>query len=123
MLTEQGEPVSSSLSFEDIERAQPAVAEVDPTFSEVVGEFGQGPHSAAVAPEPRSGWRREIKEPSLPEHHARIAVANKNASIWRKLTSFSGVGFLISVGYMDPGNWATDIAGGASFGYDLLFIK
>ena len=41
---------------------------------------------------------------------------------WRRLLAFAGPGYLISVGYMDPGNWATDIAGGSKFGYDLLFV-
>jgi manganese transport protein len=45
-----------------------------------------------------------------------------NASFWRKLLAFSGPGFLIAVGYMDPGNWATDLAGGAQFGYTLLSV-
>ena len=81
-----------------------------------------GHHSASVMPEPPNGWRRDVKDPSLPEHYARIAVANQNASFRKKIGSFSGIGFLIAVCYMDPGNWATDVAGGASFGYDLLFI-
>src|SRR5206468_3932417 len=44
------------------------------------------------------------------------------ASFWRKLAAFSGPGFLVAVGYMDPGNWATDLAGGARFGYSLLCV-
>lgn len=44
------------------------------------------------------------------------------ASFWRKLLAFSGPGFLVAVGYMDPGNWATDLAGGAQFGYALLSV-
>src|SRR5207245_7435205 len=44
------------------------------------------------------------------------------ASFWRKLAAFSGPGFLVAVGYMDPGNWATDLAGGARFGYSLLAV-
>jgi manganese transport protein len=58
---------------------------------------------------------------SLPEVH-RSVVVPANASFWRKLLAFSGPGFLIAVGYMDPGNWATDLAGGAQFGYTLLFV-
>jgi manganese transport protein len=45
-----------------------------------------------------------------------------SASFWRKLLAFSGPGFLVAVGYMDPGNWATDLAGGAKYGYALLSI-
>ena len=59
--------------------------------------------------------------PSLPEVHRSILVP-VNASFWRKLLAFSGPGFLVAVGYMDPGNWATDLQGGAQFGYTLLSV-
>ncbi|MGH9359035.1 MAG: Nramp family divalent metal transporter [Terriglobia bacterium] len=59
--------------------------------------------------------------PSLPEVHRSVPVPG-NAGFWRKLLAFSGPGFLVAVGYMDPGNWATDIAGGSQFAYRLLFI-
>ncbi|MEP6808627.1 MAG: Nramp family divalent metal transporter [Chthoniobacterales bacterium] len=68
-----------------------------------------------------SGWRRQAGEYSLPEVHRSIAVP-ANASFWRKLLVFSGPGFLVAVGYMDPGNWATDLAGGAQYGYTLLTV-
>src|SRR5579871_3401837 len=58
---------------------------------------------------------------SLPEVHSSIAVPGGN-SFWRKLLAFSGPGFLVAVGYMDPGNWATDLQGGAQFGYTLLSV-
>ncbi|MGH9470542.1 MAG: Nramp family divalent metal transporter [Terriglobia bacterium] len=58
---------------------------------------------------------------SLPEVHRSVAVP-AGAGFWRKLLAFSGPGFLIAVGYMDPGNWATDIAGGSQFAYRLLFV-
>lgn len=60
-------------------------------------------------------------QPSLPEVHRSIAVPS-GAGFWRKVLTFSGPGFLVAVGYMDPGNWATDIAGGSQFAYQLLFI-
>jgi manganese transport protein len=60
-------------------------------------------------------------EPSLPEVHASVGIS-KSAIGWRRLLGFLGPGFLISVGYMDPGNWATDIAGGSRFGYTLLSV-
>ncbi|HSZ15787.1 MAG TPA: Nramp family divalent metal transporter [Terracidiphilus sp.] len=60
-------------------------------------------------------------EPSLPEVHSTVSVS-KSSFYWRRLLGFLGPGFLISVGYMDPGNWATDIAGGSRFGYTLLFV-
>jgi len=58
---------------------------------------------------------------SLPEVH-RSVVVPVGAPFWRKLLAFSGPGFLVAVGYMDPGNWATDLAGGAQFGYTLLCV-
>src|SRR5881392_4138746 len=66
-------------------------------------------------------WRRSGGEVSLPEVH-RSVVVPVTASFWRKLIAFSGPGFLVAVGYMDPGNWATDLAGGAQFGYSLLAV-
>ena len=60
-------------------------------------------------------------EPSLPEVHSSVSVS-KSPFYLRRLLGFLGPGFLISVGYMDPGNWATDIAGGSRFGYTLLFV-
>lgn len=61
------------------------------------------------------------RRPSLPEVHRSITVPNVK-SFWRKLLAYAGPGYLVSVGYMDPGNWATDIAGGAKFGYTLLTV-
>ena len=58
---------------------------------------------------------------SLPEVHASIRVP-QGASFWRRLFAFVGPGWLVAVGYMDPGNWATDIAGGSAFGYTLLSV-
>src|SRR5438067_8663767 len=66
-------------------------------------------------------WRRQAGNVSLPEVH-RSVVVPVTASFWRKLFAFSGPGFLVAVGYMDPGNWATDLAGGAKFGYSLLAV-
>ena len=62
-----------------------------------------------------------LPEPSLPEVHASVRIS-RSPIYWRRLLGFLGPGFLISVGYMDPGNWATDIAGGSRFGYTLLFV-
>src|SRR5438552_1280694 len=69
----------------------------------------------------RGAWRRTGGQVSLPEVHRTILVP-QTASFWRKLMAFSGPGFLVAVGYMDPGNWATDLAGGARFGYALLSV-
>src|SRR3954467_2470883 len=57
---------------------------------------------------------------SLSEVHSSIDTGRRKG--WRKLFSFFGPAYLISVGYMDPGNWATDIAGGSQFGYSLLWV-
>ena len=59
--------------------------------------------------------------PSLAEVHRTVGIP-AGASFWRKLLAFSGPGFLVAVGYMDPGNWATDIAGGSRFAYQLIFV-
>ncbi len=69
----------------------------------------------------RGDWRLEAGSPSLPEVHRTIAVA-PHGTFWRKLLAFSGPGYLVAVGYMDPGNWATDLAGGSQFGYTLLSV-
>ncbi len=66
-------------------------------------------------------WRKAAGEASLPEVHRSIVVP-PNASFWRKMLAFAGPGFMVAVGYMDPGNWATDLAGGAQFGYTLLSV-
>lgn len=70
---------------------------------------------------PKEGWKKESKTVSLPEVFSSISVPQK-AGFWKKLLCFTGPGLLIAVGYMDPGNWATDIAGGARFGYMLLSV-
>lgn len=59
---------------------------------------------------------------SLGEVHRSIAVPDSTASFLKKLLAFSGPGYMVAVGYMDPGNWATDLAGGAKYGYALLSI-
>jgi manganese transport protein len=67
------------------------------------------------------GWRSQPLAPSLREVHGSVAVP-VNAGFWRKLFAFAGPGYLVAVGYMDPGNWATDLAGGARYGYTLLSV-
>jgi manganese transport protein len=68
-----------------------------------------------------SGWRHPRKTPSLSEVFGSIAV-RPSGSFWKKLGAFLGPGYLVAVGYMDPGNWATSLAGGSKFGYALLTI-
>src|SRR5216110_964276 len=70
---------------------------------------------------PARGWRLPVGSRSLPEVHGSIAVP-EGAGFWRKLFAFSGPGYMVAVGYMDPGNWATDLQGGSQFGYTLLSV-
>jgi len=68
-----------------------------------------------------SGWRHDRQMPSLPEVYATVSVPQ--GGLWlRRMLAFAGPGYMISVGYMDPGNWATDLAGGSQFGYTLLAV-
>lgn len=67
------------------------------------------------------GWRAPRGEPSLTGMFASIRVAT-SGSFWRKLAAFLGPGYLVATGYMDPGNWATSLAGGSKFGYALLAV-
>jgi manganese transport protein len=69
--------------------------------------------AGALPPPPR---------PSLPEVYGSIQVPRGSGRFWRKFGSFAGPGYLVAVGYMDPGNWATDLAGGSAFGYTLLSV-
>ena len=67
------------------------------------------------------GWRRERRDPSLAEVFGSIKT-RPTGPLWKKLLAFLGPGYLVAVGYMDPGNWATSLAGGSKFGYALLFV-
>ncbi|WP_394368603.1 Nramp family divalent metal transporter [Hymenobacter negativus] len=73
-------------------------------------------------PATETGWRHARRGNSLSEVFASIKVPPADASFWRKLMAFWGPGLLVAVGYMDPGNWATDLAGGARYGYTLLSV-
>src|SRR5262245_43050294 len=66
-------------------------------------------------------WRGDIHRPSLPEIHSSLPVP-RSAAFLQKLFAFAGPGFLVAVGYMDPGNWATDLAGGSRYNYTLLSV-
>ena len=79
------------------------------------------PNAASDAFLEGSGWRGERGEPSLADMFASVKTA-KQGPFWRKLLAFLGPGYLVAVGYMDPGNWATSLAGGSKFGYALLSI-
>src|SRR5215210_5018747 len=68
----------------------------------------------------KAAWRRSTDLPSLPEVNRTIAV--RPGSAWRRAAAFLGPGYLVAVGYMDPGNWATSLAGGSKYGYALLSV-
>jgi manganese transport protein len=67
-----------------------------------------------------AGWRRPRLAPSLAEAYRSVPVDAR--TWWRRALAFAGPGYLVAVGYMDPGNWATDLAGGSAFGYTLLSV-
>ncbi|HXL05655.1 MAG TPA: Nramp family divalent metal transporter [Gemmatimonadales bacterium] len=69
---------------------------------------------------PDAGWRRPRLAPSLAEAYRSVPVDAR--TWWRRALAFAGPGYLVAVGYMDPGNWATDLAGGSAFGYALLSV-
>ena len=84
-----------------------------------IERFVKSNSPASTPGAPASG--RGPSEPSLPEVH-RSVVVPKNLGFWGKMFAFSGPGYLVAVGYMDPGNWATDLAAGSGFGYTLLSV-
>jgi manganese transport protein len=75
---------------------------------------------ATPARVPEPGWRQARLAPSLAEVYRTVPVPGHGW--WRRALAFAGPGYLVAVGYMDPGNWATDLAGGAQFGYTLLSV-
>jgi manganese transport protein len=70
---------------------------------------------------PSREWRNARRAPSLPDVYGSIET-RPSGSLWRRLVAFLGPGYLVAVGYMDPGNWATSLAGGSQFGYSLLTV-
>lgn len=95
-----------------------------PVPAEEQKALSPAPHlTATPAPAHRAswGWRGAPGWPSLPEAYRTIPI-QPGASFWRKLLAFTGPGYLVAVGYMDPGNWATSLGGGSRFGYTLLSV-
>src|SRR5256885_494801 len=95
----------------DMARTVPAQLETDPPLT---GETSDGFYST-------SATSARVVLPSLPESYRTIPFSS-GASWFRKILAFAGPGYLVAVGYMDPGNWATDIGGGSKFGYTLLSV-
>src|SRR5213594_3333012 len=77
--------------------------------------------SNSTRPLPPAPYTDAPAVPSLQEVHRTVGVPS-GVGFWRKVLAFSGPGFLVSVGYMDPGNWATDIAGGSRFHFELIWV-
>jgi manganese transport protein len=84
----------------------------------VSGDFTNAPSSLASR---AKAWRWDTARPSLPEIHSSLPVP-KSSHFLTKLVAFAGPGFLVAVGYMDPGNWATDLAAGSKYNYELLSV-
>src|SRR5580658_4979016 len=79
--------------------------------------------SSITAPQPAKSMEAEpAGTRSLEGLHSTVAVPPGSAGFWRQLRAFAAPAFLVSVGYMDPGNWGTDLEGGARFKYDLLWV-
>ncbi len=92
------------------------------TASHTPAESSAGTDQADFQPSPTLDTSAQPdKTPSLPEVHRSIPILS-GASYWRKMLAFAGPGYLVAVGYMDPGNWATDLGGGSKFGYTLLSV-
>src|SRR5438477_1709412 len=77
--------------------------------------------SSSPSAYPETGWRRSRSTPSLSEVFGSVTT-RPHGPLWKKLLAFLGPGYLVAVGYMDPGNWATSLAGGSKFGYALLTV-
>src|SRR5881398_2433219 len=76
--------------------------------------------SSAVHPSPAAGFLDSPR--SLEDVHGTVDIPHGPVSHWRRLFAFVGPAYMVSVGYMDPGNWATDLAGGSKFGYRLVWV-
>jgi manganese transport protein len=96
------------------------VMHVETGFSMAVSSVQQK-RSSSVRAHAETGWRRGRSTPSLSEVFGSVPT-RPHGPLWRKLLAFLGPGYLVAVGYMDPGNWATSLAGGSKFGYALLTI-
>src|SRR5262249_41638263 len=90
------------------------VKEIGVTVHEAVGE--------TLAPIKLPSTNGDAGARSLEGLHATVPLPEAKAGFWRQLRAFAGPAFLVSVGYMDPGNWGTDLAAGAKYRYDLLWV-
>ena len=81
-----------------------------------------GIKASASSPEPAAAGVPDADHPSLEGVHGTVPVPDHHAGFWRQWRAFVGPAILVSVGYMDPGNWGTDLQAGAQFKYDLLWV-
>ncbi len=93
----------------------------DPAVSPATSAPGASARSGEAEHLGGFGWLKSRGEPALTDVHRTVHV-HRTGSFWRRLVGFLGPGYLVAVGYMDPGNWATSLAGGAQFGYTLLAV-
>jgi manganese transport protein len=100
--------------------AAPPDPPAEPVLSGPVEAPSDVPPSSGEPGSGEPGWRRARLAPSLQEAYRTVPVSG--VGTWRKMLAFAGPGYLVAVGYMDPGNWATDLAGGSRFGYTLLSV-
>jgi len=84
---------------------------------------GKAPTDTPVSVTGESGDTPPGGHPSLEGMHGTVAVPHHEAGFWKQWRVYVGPALLISIGYMDPGNWGTDLSGGASFKYDLLWVS
>ncbi len=117
-------PPGSDVSIEMTSVSAKSIPELSSSTNPILyqADLAYAPVDASEHGE-QNGWRREIVDYSLPEYHAVIDVPRgQNQSWWAKMRTYIGPGALVAVGYMDPGNWSTAIAGGSAYGYTLLFV-
>jgi len=107
----------NSDAIEPKDREDPAIIPVSGN-----GELHHGHQESTLAVSGENPGRAQPDQRSLQEMHGSVAVPPVQAGFWRQWRAFAGPAILISVGYMDPGNWGTDLAGGAQFKYGLLWV-
>lgn len=114
-------PASTQIAAALVEVEPGAMREIHLEHHQLPSQFGKEEGYQPMSPIQLEAEFTPQFRPSLPEVHRSIPIPNVRG-FWRKMLAFAGPGYLVSVGYMDPGNWATDIAGGSKFGYTLLSV-
>src|SRR5690242_9849657 len=99
-----------------LSRLTMALPPVSPASADAISGAGNPDEAASAS---QFSISSQVVSPSLPESYRSIPI-KAGASFFRKMIAFAGPGYLVAVGYMDPGNWATDLGGGSRYGYTLL---